>query len=227
MPDVKRVAFLLLIFIAANAHAWTVGADRRIASRSAKLAPPDLFLVIKAFNREYARGIEKAIAEESSSGHGDLRQRIDNETRNVIAMMKANEPMSAVVERLGVLAHLVGDANNPYRVKPADADTSADFDQYLESRMAKFPTVFYGTEPRLRIPSMLDRTLARTASLAPLLDEEYHRGGEPHTSASFDDHSTAFGVASVCYSHSVTDTANLFTYIWREAGGVVLNAQKN
>jgi hypothetical protein len=214
---VKRAAFLLLIFVAASAHAWTVDADRRIASSSAKLSPPGLLLVIKAFNRDYARGIEQAKAEEAAGGHGDLRQRIDTETRNVITMLKSNQSMTAVVERLGVLAHLVGDANNPYRVKAAA--NGDDFEVYFGSRVAKFPTVFYGAEPRLKV----DRTLARAASLAPLLDEEYERG----SSASFDDHSTAFGVASVCYSHAVTDTANLFTYIWREAGGVVLNASTN
>ena len=64
--------------------------------------------------------------------------------------------------------------------------------------------------------------LSRTAAFTPLIAEEYRRGD----SASFDDLSTAFGVASVCYSHAVTDTANLFTYIWREAGGVVLNAKR-
>lgn len=217
----KRAAFLLLIFVTASAHAWTVDADRRIASSSAKLAPPSLLLVIKAFNADYARGIEQAKAEEAAGGHGDLRQRIDKETHNVISMLKANEPMTAVVERLGVLAHLLSDANNPYRVKTAA--NGDDFERYFASRVARFPTVFYGAEPRLKVPAMLDRTLTRAASLAPLLDEEYQRG----SSESFDDHSTAFGVASVCYSHAVTDTANLFTYIWREAGGVVLNANKN
>ncbi len=206
----KRL-LLILLLLPFNAHAWTLAGDRQIASASAKLAPPDLYLVIKSFNHEYARGIEKALAEEGQ--HGALRQRIENETRNVISMLKANEPMSAVVERLGVLAHLVGDANNPYR--------NDDYAHYFELRMMKFPTVFYGPDPHFRLGPFLDRTLARTANFTPLVVDEYTRGA----SASFDDHSTAFGVASVCYSHSVTDTANLFTYIWRESGGVVLNAK--
>jgi hypothetical protein len=104
-----------------------------------------------------------------------------------------------------VLAHLVADANTP----PADAD----FARYFESRVKKFPTVFYGPEPQLRLGVFLDRTLARTAAFKPLIAEEYTRGN----SSTFDDHSTAFGIASVCYSHAVTDTANLFTYIWRDA----------
>jgi len=53
------------------------------------------------------------------------------------------------------------------------------------------------------------------------MTEEYFPGGEQQTSATFDDRSTAFGVASVSYSHAVTDIVNLYFYIWREAGGDV------
>lgn len=207
----KRLLLILALF-PFNAHAWTLAADRQIASAGAKLSPPDLYLVIKDFRRDYARGIEKGIAEEGR--HGALRPRIESETRNVVSMLKANEKMSAVVERLGFLAHLISDANNPY--------ADADFVHYFESRVTKFPTVFYGPEPHFRLGAFLDRTLARTAGFTPLLAEEYTRG----SSATFDDRSVAFGVASVCYSHAVTDTANLFTYIWRESGGVVLNAKR-
>ena len=51
----------------------------------------------------------------------------------------------------------------------------------------------------------------------PLIAEEYSRGN----AASFDDRSTAFGVASVCYSHAISDMANLEFFIWKEAGGNV------
>ena len=210
MRDVKRL-LLILALIPFNAHAWTLAADRQIASAGAKLSPPDLYLVIKDFHRDYARGVEKAAAEEGQ--HGALRERIEKETHATIAMLKANQPMSTVAEHLGILAHLIADANNPYR--------DADYAHFFESRIAKFPVVFYGAEPQLRLGMFVDRILARTAKLTPLVTEEYTRG----TSATFDDHSTAFGVASVCYSHAVTDTANLFTYIWREAGGVVPNAK--
>ena len=54
--------------------------------------------------------------------------------------------------------------------------------------------------------------------------EEYFRYGERRTSAEFDDRSTAFGVASVCYSRAVTDVVNLYYYIWRQAGGDVRSA---
>lgn len=211
MRVVKRL-LLILALLPFNAHAWTLAADRQIATAGAKLAPPDLYTVIKDFHREYARGIEKALAEEGK--HGALRARIENETRGVIAMLKANEPMSAVVERLGLLAHLVADANTP--------DAGPDYVRYFDSRIARFPTVYYGPVAHFRLDAFVEHMISRTGAFKPLLTEEYTRGD----STTFDDRSTAFGVASVCYSHAVTDTANLFTYIWRESGGVVLNAKR-
>jgi hypothetical protein len=195
------------------AHAWTLAGDRRIAAAGAKLGPPDLLLVIKKFNKDYARGIESA----GDRQNADLKGTIEKQTQKVIAMFRANKAMGATIEQLGILAHLIGDANNPFHVTGGDASSHADFERYFENRMRKFPLVYYGAERNIRLGAFLDRTLERTAKLAPLVGEEYERGD----SQTFDDHSTAFGVASLCYSHAVTDTANLFTYIWKQSGGFV------
>lgn len=198
----KRL-LLILALIPFNAHAWTLAADRRIASAAAKLAAPDLYSMIQSYDRDFARGIEKATAEEGR--HGALRERIESETRGVIGMLKTKQPPAVIVEHLGLLAHLVADANTPA--------VDHDFAHYFESRLARFPVVFYGAEPELKLGAFVDRTLARTAAFKPLIAAAYARGD----SSTFDDRSTAFGIASVCYSHAVTDTANLFTYIWRDA----------
>lgn len=226
---------LLLFFMPVCASAWTRTSDERIAKKSAALAPPDLRTVIERFDGEYKRGIERAQADEGSTTHhffvlsreGQLREQIEKETRRAIQMIRTGEPMGAVAERLGILAHLVADANNPFHVANDDAKLAAshnDFEQYFERKLAKFPTVFYGLEPRFRLSSYLDKTFARTAKFYPLMSEEYFRGGTLRTSAQFDDRSTAFGVASVCYSRAVTDLVNLYYYIWKEAGGDVRSA---
>ena len=100
-----------------------------------------------------------------------------------------------------------------------------DFEQYFERRMATFPTVFYGLDEQPNVSSIVERAVTRTQRFYPLMSSEYFPpGNAPRTSADFDDRSTAFGVASVCYSHAVTDLVNLFYYIWREAGGDVRSA---
>jgi hypothetical protein len=218
---VKRIILLAVFLVPLTAHAWTLAADRHIASEGAKLAPPDLLYVIKKFNKEYARGIEKAERSEPQDEHtAELRKHIEEKTKTIIAMLKANQPMHATVEQLGVLAHLIGDANNPFHVAGANPTAHADFERYFEMRMRKFPLVDYGREPNLRLEPYVDGMLARTAKLTARVDEEYGRGN----SQTFDDHSTAFGVASISYSHAVTDIANLFAYIWKQSGGIISNA---
>jgi len=236
----KRLPVLFL-FVALTAptttFAWTAASDQKIAARAAALAPADLKLIIDKYDEEYQQGLERAEADEGSDIHhyfplsrsGKLRERIEGDTAGIIRLVRTNAPMSQIVERLGILAHLVADANNPFHVSHDDPrlDLSHnDFEAYFERRMARFPTVFYGVESSFQLSSYLDQTFARTSGYYPLIAEEYFRDGddEPRTSADFDDRSTAFGVASVCYSHAVTDLVNLYYYIWREAGGDVRSA---
>lgn len=230
----KRLSFVFLL-CAINANAWTRASDRRIAQRGAELAPPDMKLVLQRFQPEFDEGLERAEADEGSATHhyfvlsreGKLRERIEQETRGVVTMLRTRQAMSLVVQHLGVIAHLVADANNPFHTSNHDALSSLahdDFEQYFERRLAHFPTVFYGIDRNLQLGNYLDRMVARSARFSPLMHEEYFRGGDVHTSAEFDDRSTAFGVASVSYSHAVTDLANLYYYIWRESGGDVRSA---
>lgn len=221
----RPILFLLLIPLTANA--WTSAADHQIADRAAQLAPRDLNLVIKRLHKNYAAGVDYGASEERTDPHRlRLRERIEKESRGVIGMVRTNQPMSQIVARLGLVAHLVSDANNPFHVgtEAALESSHGDFERYFERRMERFPTVFYGLDSRFALPQYLDRTFARTENFAPLMHEEYFRGGRPHTSAEFDDRSTAFGVASICYSHAITDIVNLYYYIWREAGGDVRSA---
>lgn len=231
-----RVALaLLILLLPVTASAWTRASDERIAKKAAALAPPDLRMLIERFESDYKLGLQLAQADEGSASHhyfvlsreGRLRERIERETRSAVEAVRRGEPMSMVIQRLGVLAHLISDANNPFHVAKDDPRLSAshnDFEQYFERRMAKFPTVFYGLTPRFQLGSYLDKTFARSAKFYPLVSEEYFRSGTRRTSAEFDDRSTAFGVASVSYSRAVTDLVNLYYYIWKEAGGDVRSA---
>ena len=225
----------LLLLLPLNAFGWTKVSDQRIAKKSADLAPPDLRLVLAHYAPEYAHGLDVAEADEGSEGHryfvlsrnGKLRERIEGETGAIVKMLRSKEPMSHIAERFGVLVHLVADANNPFHVANDDerlALSQNDFEQYFERRLAQFPTVFYGLDRNFQLGPYLDKTFARTRGFYPLMSEEYFRFGARRTSADFDDRSTAFGVASVCYSRSVTDLVNLYYYIWREAGGDVRSA---
>lgn len=225
----RRLGFVLVLLFPLTATAWTRASDERIAKKAAALAPPDLQMLIEKFEGDYKEGLARAQSDEGSDLHhyfvlsrqGRLREGIEREARLAIQMIRKGEPMSDVVQRLGILAHLVADANNPFHVAnddPRHSQTHNDFETYFERRLAKFPTVFYGLDTNFQLTPYLNRTFARSAKFYPLMREEYARGG---SAAVFDDRSTAFGVASVSYSRSVTDLVNLYYYIWKEAGGDV------
>lgn len=220
----KPFAFVILFLLPATTFAWTPAADQKIAAKSAEFAPPDLKLLLRKFEKQYQRGVEKANHEEGVDAHIDhLSDRIQQETTTIVSMMHNNEPMAAIVERLGFVSHLVADANNPFHMDRNAASDAAhdDYERYFERRMSVYPTTIYGINRNLKLRSYVDGIVARTTKLLPLINEEYSRGGERHTSAEFDDRSTAFGIASICYSHAVTDVANIYYYIWRQAGGAI------
>lgn len=231
----KRVLpALLIVFVSGSASAWTRLGDERIAKKAAQLAPTDLRILIERFEPEYKQGLARAQSDEGSeshrsySGSGRLRDRIERETTAAIAALRSGQPMGSVVERLGTLAHFVADANNPFHIANDDPRLEAshhDFESYFERRLARFPTVFYGLERNFQLRPYLDRTLTRTSRYYPLMSEEYFRFGERRTSQEFDDRSTAFGVASICYSRAVTDLVNIYYFIWKQAGGDVRTAE--
>lgn len=189
--------------------------------------------MIERYELEYKQGQARAQSDEGSDSHrnytkaGQLRARIEHETNATIAMVRSGKPMSSVVQQLGFLSHFVADANNPFHMLNDDPrldSSELDYEQYFERRLSKFPTVFYGLDANFRLGHYLDRTIARTSHFYPLMREEYFRYGERRTSEEFDDRSTAFGVASVCYSRAVTDLVNIYYFIWRQAGGDVRSA---
>jgi hypothetical protein len=207
MSMLKRAALLLVFLIPITATAWTRASDQRIAKKAAALAPADMRLIIERYNSDYQTGLSRAEASPT-----ELRRQIEAETNAAIAVMRSRKPLPEFVEHLGVLAHLVSNANTPSR---------GDFEIYFERRQSKFPTVFYGIDANFTMQRTFDRAVARMSRFHPLIESEYERAS---SSDGFDDHSTAFGIASVCYSHAVTDLVNLYYYIWKEAGGDVRSA---
>src|SRR5919106_1663511 len=102
----KRFAFPLLFLAAAiPAHGWTRAADHRIALKGAEMGPPDLRLVIDQYRDEYLRGVDAPI------DRATLRTRIEAESHGIVQMIRTNKPMVLVVQRLGMLARLVSEAN--------------------------------------------------------------------------------------------------------------------
>lgn len=227
---------VLVVGTSVPAAAWTPAAEKRIAAKASQLAPPDMRLLIEKYPAEFQRGLDEAQRNESRENHvfymnrkhGQLPNQIQREVRGAVSILRERKPVAQFVESLGRIAHLVGDANNPFRTSDADPRLSAsqaDFEAYLERRMTALPTIFYGLTEPFHLQTFIAAGVTRSARYHPLLAEEYFRGGQRRTSTDFDDRSTAFGIASLSYSHSVTDLVNIYYYIWKEVGGDVRSAR--
>jgi hypothetical protein len=226
------IAGVIGLFVSFSAWGWTPVADERIATRASRLAPPDMRLLITKYDKDFKRGLQLAARAESDAHRRartgtQLSVQLDAEISEAVHLMRNERQVGPFVEKLGVIAHLLAAANNPFHAPGADPrlrSVQKDYESYFERRMGTYPTVFYGLRINRDVPGYLDRVVRRTDAFVPLLNEEYFRGGRTRSSKEFDDRSTAYGVASISYSRAVTDVINVYYYIWREAGGDVRTA---
>jgi hypothetical protein len=217
----------------APAAAWSPATQLAIAREAAHLAPPDLAQLIERHKRDFAAGVTEPFSDgdpgrhvKNPDGSGSLDRVIAAEVEAAVEAIRDHHPFAEVVHRLGTVAHFLADANNPLEASAADPYEDryfADYLHYAESALPRFPLIFYGLEPVLDGPrdveALVARTLARSRQLYPLVGDEYRRVGFLPGIQAFDDRSTAFGVASLTFSHAVNDVAVVLRYVWLRAGG--------
>lgn len=215
-------------------RAWTPGTQVTVAREAARLVPADLARQIDRHRRAFEEGATAPFQDgdparhmKNSDGSGSLDRVIQEEVARAIAAIRTHRPFEEVVRQLGVVSHFVADANNPLATSAADGEEAryfVDYLRYAESAEPRFPLVFYGIRPGLEerkdVSPVLAEAFRRGRGLYPLVGREYRRIGFASGLGRFDDRSTAFGAASLSFSHAVTDVALVLRYIWITAGGV-------
>lgn len=227
------LAACALLCAASPAVAWTPATQLVIGREAAALAPPDLARLIHRHKKVFEEGLLAPFRDsdpgrhmKNPDGSGSLDRVLDAEVRAAIEDIRQHRPFEQIVRRLGVISHYMADANNPLAAAGADAEEGryfVDFLRYAESAEPRFPLVFYGAMPGLErqrdVGPLLAQALRRGRELYPLVGREYRRIGFASGRGRFDDRSSAFGVASISFSHAVTDVAQALRYIWLVAGG--------
>ncbi len=215
------------------AAAWSPKTQQAAAADAARLAPPDLARLMFRHAEDLAKGAIEPFSEghaerhyQNPDGTGTLVATLDAEVAGAIEAIREHHPFADVVRRLGRVSHWAADLDNPLNTSNADPDEPRYFLDYLtyaESAQPRFAVVVYQQKPPILTPADLAAyerdALARGRLLYPMIGAEYRRIGFAPGVRTFDDHSTAFGLTSLSYSHSVTDAARLFRYIWLSAGG--------
>ena len=218
---------------AAPARAWTPKTQQTIAWEAARLAPPDLARQLTKRRHAYLAGVIEPFDDSDPERHrkhpdgsGALDRALEDAVAQAVTAIRSHRPFDEIVFRMGRAAHYMADANNPLATAATDPQAGryfVDYLRYAETAEPRFPLIFYGLRPGLDhaadLSALLAETLARGRALYPMIGFEYSNIDYASGIGRFDDRSTAFAVASVAFSHAVTDVAQILRYIWLRAGG--------
>ncbi len=208
---------------------WPEGVQARALELSTRLMPASLRRILERHQRAVAEGARRAAREGHAQGPlqaDGSADRLAVSLARISALLDGHAPMKEVAREMGVAAHLVADLSNPFRTAPGDTAAAAyqrRFARYLDERLPKLRVVFEGyTHPLLEqgdLPAFGRRLADRSRSYVDDLIGAYRRFDATPDPALFDERSVPFGVASLSFSRTVTDTARAWLHAWRRAHG--------
>jgi hypothetical protein len=221
---------LILVGSAAPAFSWTASTRIVMVDDAIKMMPPSLRKVLEKRRNDVLRGMLEPLTQEDTLPHrppweqGSLAATVDAAARDLVSGVETRVSFHDVARRFGVLAHFVADAGFPPGASGAPgAPRYAHFAALCEGRRARFPLVFYGAtndalskgDFRTFALTVLERARAEDLTLA----SAYAQAAGATDGAAFDDRSVPFAIASLSYSHSVTDIVQAWLAAWRECHG--------
>jgi hypothetical protein len=219
----------VLLALPVDALAWTAPTRVRMVDDAMKLLPPTLRKVLEKRRKEVLRGMLLPMTAEDAAGHrppwdrGSLDASVEAATRELVASVGTSS-FDEVAEHFGGLAHYVADAGFPPGAGGSrDEKRYAHFAAFAQTRRERFPLVFYGHDSQALARGDLkgfaseameraraeDSTLARAYAAAPSWDDPI----------AFDDRSVPFALASLSYSHAVTDIVQAWVAAWSRCHG--------
>jgi len=229
-----RHAIAALLVVAASASApalaWTAATRVAMVDDAVKLMPTSLRQVLERRKNDLRRGMLEPMTQEDATSHrppwdgGTLPASVEGAARDLVSGAETRVSFNDVARRFGVLAHFVADAGFPPAAAGAPgAARYGHFAALCQTRRERFPFVFYG-----HANDALDKNDFKTFALAILdrartedgnLANAYAAAPSWDDAASFDDRSVPFAIASLSYSHAVTDIVQAWLAAWRLCHG--------
>ncbi len=219
----------LLLAGSLPAQAWTPTTRIRMADEAVRLMPPSLRLALEHHREALLRGLLEPMTAEDTPAHrsqgdgGSLDLEIAARVRALEDSVATGKSFRDIAHRFGALAHFVSDATFPPAAVEDASFRYAHFGKFCESRLTRFPLVFYGHEDEA-LQAVQDRAYAkrlieRAREEDILLAAAYEKAGVPPDPAAFDDRSVPFAVGSLNYSWSVTAIVRAWLTGWVRSGG--------
>lgn len=222
---------ILLAAVATACFAHPTAIDVEVGRRALPWLPPDLARQVVKHERDFARGATLAATwpapHHQPGPSGALATTMQAQSSRLAAAVRAHAPFAEVVAGLGALAHLIVDANQPFTAGDRSSPYGVAFAGFIRSAAPRIPSVFYGQDfaliqaPANRLGAIVQARRGEADTLASLVHEDLDRVGGPAAWPRLDDRSSSFGAASLTLNHAASDYANLASWIWRVAGGLV------
>lgn len=226
-----RAVLLLVLLAAASSIGWSARTTRHLAWSAVDFLPPDLARQVRRHHRRFDAGIERGLAAPPAwraAQPGRLEEALVESTNQCVEGLERPIALEDLVERLGVLAVRVIDANDPLAVvhdDPKEIRYSQPYQAYVDSVLGRVRLVYYGRDHGLAsdgdLGGVIEAAFDRGRELYPFVGEEFFRTGTMRSWKALDDRSVAFGVAGVALSRGLTDFANICNWVWAGGGGYV------
>jgi hypothetical protein len=183
-----------LVFLQSNVDAWPANSYPRIFQDARRPLPKALATFLKDFESVLMGPCRPAPIEQA------VQKAIDElEKKN----MDPRESVAAIRDAGCAVAEM----NDP------------KLDSMVASQVNRFSVVFYGFDDRIVKSGDLKGFLkARTEESERLL-QRLRRYSELPDKTTDVETSPQYGIASIAFSHAVTDVANVWYHIWKEAHG--------
>ncbi|MCI0415264.1 hypothetical protein L0222_21030 [bacterium] len=225
--------FICLFLVTVVGESWTSRTYQVVVVQSTKLMPASFQRIMRQHKEEILRGSLKPDEQEEDfhrydlgSRSGFLIDRIQGLTKSIPQKIATHVPFREIAEDLGRLSHYACDLNDPLILLDSDSREPAyrvDFAIYLEKNIEKFPWIFDGHEHYLlaegNVKEYVHQLALHVSTKYPRLGEAYFPRGTLVSSDTFDPRSLPFGIASLSYSHCITNTVQLWFHAWKEAHG--------
>jgi hypothetical protein len=226
-------SLLSLLIFSSTAPAWTSRTYQIVVVQSTKLMPASFQRIMRLHKEEILRGSlkpddkgEEFHRYDFSQRSGYLQDRVIELSRVIPDEVRTHHPFREIAENFGRLSHYISDLNDPLLLvdsDPREPQYRVDFQIYTEKNIPKFPWIFDGHENGFlkegRIQDFIYEVASRASSKYDRLGEAYFPEGSLVSSDTFDERSLPFGIASLSYSHAITNTVQIWFYTWRQSHG--------